>query len=59
MSNAIEVKANKMKIGPIQMFNHLTNEDLILIANEGELENLCYALSLDMNQSYNEIKNEC
>ncbi len=41
MSNGIEVKANKMKIGPIQMFNHLTNEDLILIAKEGELENLC------------------
>ena len=59
MSNAIEVRANKMKIGPTQMFNHLTNEDLILIANEGELENLCYALSLDINQSINEIKNEC
>ena len=58
MSNFIEVRANKMKIGPIQMFNHLTNEDLVLIANEGELENLCYALSLDMNNTH-EIKNEC
>jgi hypothetical protein len=58
MSNGIEVRANKMKIGPIQMFNHLTNEDLILIAKEGELENLCYALSLDMNNTH-EIKNEC
>jgi hypothetical protein len=58
MSNGIEVRANKMKIGPVQMFNHLTNEDLILIAKEGELENLCYALSLDINNTH-EIKNEC
>jgi len=54
MLNLIEVKENDMVGTPVQLFNNLSNIDLIAIAEAGELENFCYALSLDLHSGKNE-----
>tara|TARA_R110000772_G_scaffold28255_2_gene71330 strand:+ start:335 stop:484 length:150 start_codon:yes stop_codon:yes gene_type:complete len=33
---------------PAQLFNNLSNEDLITIAEAGELDSFCKALTLDL-----------
>jgi len=49
MLKHIEDKANKMLTTPAMLFNNLSNNDLVIIAEAGELENFCYALTLDLN----------
>ena len=44
---------NSMKITATQFFRHMSDEDFIMVAEAGQLFNLCNALSLDLN-SYNE-----
>lgn len=48
MLNLIEAKGNKMLGTPSQLFNNLSNEDLITIAEAGELGSFCKALTLDL-----------
>jgi hypothetical protein len=37
---------------PVTLFHNLTNNDLIAIHEAGELENFCYALTLDLATKY-------
>ena len=49
MLNFIEVKGNNMTtMSPIQLFNNLSNEDLLAVVEAGQLTNFCNALTLDM-----------
>jgi hypothetical protein len=52
MLNNIEDKVNKMITTPVTLFHNLTNNDLIAIHEAGELENFCYALTLDLATKY-------
>jgi len=54
MLNFIGVKANNMSPTPVQLFNNLSNSDLVLIAEAGELNNFCNALTLDIASHKNE-----
>jgi hypothetical protein len=38
----------------LQLFNNLSNSDLIAIAEAGELNNFCTALTLDLHSKTNE-----
>lgn len=38
-----------MEIRPLEFFMALTDEDLIYIAEAGRLDDLCQALTLDLN----------
>lgn len=42
-----------MKITAKQFFSHMSDEDFIIVAEAGELQNLCNALSIDLNSNYN------
>ena len=48
MLNPIEDRVNKMMTTPITLFNNLSNSDLVVIAEAGELKNFCNALTLDL-----------
>ena len=48
MLNPIEDKVSKMVTTPVSLFNNLSNGDLIVIAEAGELKNFCNALTLDL-----------
>jgi hypothetical protein len=54
MVNNIEDKGSKAGTTSTILFNHLSNNDLIVIATAGELENFCHALSLDLHSNKNE-----
>lgn len=43
-----------MKSPPLTLFNHMTDEDFIVIYNAGQLKNLCLALSLDLQSTSEE-----
>jgi len=47
MLNNIEDKVSKIMTTPITLFNNLSNSDLVVIAEAGELKNFCNALTLD------------
>ena len=50
MSNYIKDRAGlkKMEINAITFFNHMTDDDFIMVNNAGQLKNLCDALSIDL-----------
>ncbi len=48
MLNNIEDKVSKIMTTPISLFNNLSNSDLVVIAEAGELNNFCNALTLDI-----------
>ena len=50
MSNYIKDRAGlkKMEINAITFFNHMTDDDFIIVHNAGQLKNLCDALSIDL-----------
>lgn len=49
MLNLIEVRdQNNMTITPTQIFDSLSNDDLVSIAEAGELNSFCSALTLDL-----------
>jgi len=55
MLNFIEVRdENNMTLTPTKIFDKLTNQDLIAIAEAGELNSFCNALTLDLANKYNE-----
>jgi len=37
-----------MELSTIALFNHMTDEDFMAVHRAGQLENLCHALSLDL-----------
>ena len=54
MLNPIEDKVSKMITTPVTLFNNLSNSDLVVIAEAGELKNFCNALTLDVITGDNE-----
>lgn len=46
---------NIMDLSAISLFNNLTDDDFIAIHKAGQLKNLCYALSLDLQKSIPKI----
>lgn len=60
MLNPIEVRdVNGGKMTTQELFYQLTDEDFIHIAQEGMLESLCNALSVDLHSGVKQITNEC
>ena len=55
MSKLIGVKEGKMKLNTLNFFELMTDEDLVLVAEAGRLEDLCTALSLDLNSKSNVV----
>tara|TARA_R100000081_G_C4787583_1_gene155587 strand:- start:134 stop:301 length:168 start_codon:yes stop_codon:yes gene_type:complete len=41
-----------MEVSAVTFFNMMTEEDLITVAEMGKLDDLCLALSLDLNSTY-------
>tara|TARA_B100000768_G_scaffold176947_1_gene190455 strand:+ start:642 stop:800 length:159 start_codon:yes stop_codon:yes gene_type:complete len=41
---------NIMDLNALSLFNNLTDEDFIAIHEAGQLKNLCYALSFDLQK---------
>ena len=54
MLNLMEGKESKMTATPVQLFNNLNNDDLLAIADAGELKNFCNVLTLDLLTRDNE-----
>ena len=54
MSKLIEGKAGRMELSTIALFNHMIDEDFMADHKAGQLENLCHALSLDLQPKVNE-----
>ena len=54
MSRRIEDKGNKKMFNSVTLFNHMTDEDFMAVHEAGQLMNLCYALSLDLQPKANE-----
>lgn len=48
MLNNIEDKVSKIMTTPVTLFNNLSDSDLVVIAEAGELNNFCSALTLDI-----------
>ena len=58
MSKHIGVKEDKMKLNTLNFFELMTDEDLVLVAEAGRLEDLCTALSLDLNSKSSVVSYE-
>lgn len=54
MSKLIGDKVDRMELNTLALFNHMTDEDFLAIHSAGQLENLCQALSLDLQPKENE-----
>ena len=49
MSKPIEVKENRMELSTIALFNHMTDEDFMVLHEAGQLKSFCDALSVDLS----------
>ena len=58
MLKLIEDKEDKMELNTLNFFELMTDEDLVLVAKAGRLEDLCNALSLDLNSKINVVSYE-
>ena len=54
MLNNTEGKENKMKVTVTQLFNHMTDEDFMILHEEGQLKSFCDALSIDLSPKSHE-----
>ena len=48
MLKLIGDKEDSMDLSTLSLFNHMTDEDFLAVHNAGQLKNMCFALSLDM-----------
>ena len=51
-------KGDKMNLTALDFFELMTDEDLVLVAKAGRLEDLCIALSLDLNSKSSVVSYE-
>ena len=58
MLKLIEDKEDKMELNTLNFFELMTDEDLVLVAKAGRLEDLCTALPLDLNSKSNVVSYE-
>ena len=54
MSNRIEDKVGRKMFRPIDLFNHMTDEDFLFVHEAGQLKSLCMALSVDLQPKSDE-----
>ena len=54
MSNRIEDKVGRKMFRPIDLFNHMTDEDFLFVHEAGQLKSLCMALSVDLQPKTDE-----
>ena len=54
MSNPIEDRVGKRIFRPVDLFNNMTDDDLMYVHYAGQLYSLCMALSVDLQNSKNE-----
>ena len=54
MSKLIGDKVGRKMFRPIDLFNHMTDEDFLFVHEAGQLKSLCMALSVDLQNSKNE-----
>ena len=50
-------KEDNLNVRTIDIFNGLTDEDFVEVHKAGQLENLCHALTLDLQPKINEKDN--
>ena len=58
MLTLIEDKEDKMELNTLNFFELMTDEDLVLVAKAGRLEDFCTALCLDLNSKSNVVSYE-
>ena len=54
MSNRTEDKVGRKMFRPIDLFNHMTDEDFLFVHEAGQLKSLCMALSVDLQPKTDE-----
>ena len=54
MSKPIGDRVSRKMFRPLDLFNHMTEEDFMVIHNSGQMYNLCMALSVDLQPQNNE-----
>ena len=54
MSKSIEDRGGKKMFSALALFNNMTDEDFMMVHKAGQLKQLCYALSIDLQQQYHE-----
>ena len=54
MSKSIEDRAGKKMFSALALFNNMTDEDFMMVHKAGQLKQLCYALSIDLQPQYHE-----
>ena len=54
MSKPIGDRVSRKMFRPLDLFNHMTEEDFMAIHNAGQMYNLCMALSVDLQPQNNE-----
>ena len=54
MSKLIEDKAGRRMFRPTDLFNHMSDDDFMLVHESGQLHNLCMALSVDLQPKSDE-----
>jgi hypothetical protein len=52
MSKSIEDRVGKKMYSALALFNNMTDEDFMMVHKAGQLKQLCYALSIDLQQTY-------
>ena len=54
MSNRTEDKVGRKMFRPMDLFNHMSDDDFMLVHESGQLYNLCMALSVDLQPKSDE-----
>ena len=54
MSKLIEDKVGRRMFRPMDLFNHMSDEDFMAVHNAGQMHNLCMALSVDLQPQSDE-----
>tara|TARA_Y100000361_G_scaffold105207_1_gene94879 strand:- start:535 stop:768 length:234 start_codon:yes stop_codon:yes gene_type:complete len=54
MSKLIEDRVGRKMFRPMDLFNHMSDDDFMLVHESGQLYNLCMALSVDLQPKSDE-----
>ena len=54
MSKLIEDKVGRRMFRPMDLFNHMSDEDFMAVHDSGQMYNLCMALSVDLQPQSDE-----
>tara|TARA_A100001035_G_scaffold238681_1_gene203415 strand:- start:969 stop:1202 length:234 start_codon:yes stop_codon:yes gene_type:complete len=54
MSKLIEDRVGRRMFKPIDLFNHMSDDDFMMVHESGQLYNLCMALSVDLQPKSDE-----